>query len=497
MGKSIREIILQIPQAEVQGDSDKLVTTITQDSRAAKPGALFVALSGSKVDGHDFINAACEQGAAAVLVEKEVQTRPGVTVIKVPDTRAAMLVIAPYFYDYPSRKLRLIGITGTNGKTTTTHLLRAVLMQAGFRTGLIGTIHSLIDQRVLPMKNTTPDVIELQALFAEMVAEQVEYAIMEVSSHAIALRRISGCEFDVAGFTNLTRDHLDFHITLENYCQTKANLFGMLGADDSVKTGKSAVVNVDDPAGEAMLQKSKGSRTITYGVKCQADIMAQNIKVRSDGAAFRVIGPFGVIDLDLKITGVFNVYNVLAAIGIAWAEGVNISSIKAALESFTSVPGRFELVDAGQPFAVIVDYAHTPDGLENILKTARQIAENRIIVVFGCGGDRDRTKRPIMGKLAMEYGDVVIATSDNPRSEDPSGILQEIEVGLKAGQNGGKGYEIVIDRREAITKALGIANPGDVVIIAGKGHETYQILKDRTIDFDDREIARQIIWEMR
>ncbi|MBP2653097.1 MAG: murE 2 [Firmicutes bacterium] len=496
MAKSIREIAAYLPRAEIKGEIEQLITTITPDSRSVGPGALFVALSGSKVDGHDYVDAACRQGAIAVLVEKEVTVGPNVTVIKVTDTRAAMQLVAPYFFDYPSRKLRLIGITGTNGKTTTTHLVRAILMRASFRTGLIGTIHNLIDQRVLPVKNTTPDVIDLQSLFADMVAEGVEYAIMEVSSHALALGRVSGCEFDVGAFTNLTRDHLDFHGTFDNYCKAKAALFQSLGADGSIKANKTAVVNVDDPAGETML-KSCNCRTISYGVERQADLMAQDINIRSDGAAFSIKGSFGIMPLNLKLTGVFNVYNVLAAVGIALAEGVTPDVIKAALEEFESVPGRFELVEAGQPFAVIVDYAHTPDGLENILKTARQIADNRIIVVFGCGGDRDRTKRPIMGKLAMDYGDVVIATSDNPRSEDPVSILREIETGLKEGMTNDKSYKIIVERRDAIAHALGIANKGDVVIIAGKGHETYQILGDKTINFDDREIARQIIGEMR
>ncbi|MBP2644867.1 MAG: murE 2 [Firmicutes bacterium] len=496
MSKSICDLILQVPQAEVRGNKEQHITTMTQDSRTAVPGALFVAFSGTKVDGHDYIAAACQKGATAVLVEKEVSVGPDVTVIKVPDTRKAVQVMAPYFYDYPSRKLRLIGVTGTNGKTTTTHLVRAILMKAGFSTGVIGTIHSLIGDRVLPVKNTTPDVIELQSLLAGMVAEGVEYAIMEVSSHALALGRVAGCEFDVAGFTNLTRDHLDFHVTFDNYCKSKAELFKLLVADTSAKKGKAAVVNADDAAGKVMLASSC-ARNITYGVRQQADFLAQDIQVRADGAKFKVVGQFGTVPLELKLTGVFNVYNVLAAFGIAWAEGIAVETIKQALESFKSVPGRFELVDAGQPYAVIVDYAHTPDGLENILKTARQIANNRIIVVFGCGGDRDRTKRPIMGKLAMDYGDVVIATSDNPRSEEPAGILHEIEVGLHEGQTGGKDYEIIIDRKEAIARAIAIAQKGDVVIIAGKGHETYQILKDKTIDFDDREIARQIIGEMR
>jgi UDP-N-acetylmuramoyl-L-alanyl-D-glutamate--2,6-diaminopimelate ligase len=331
---------------------------------------------------------------------------------------------------------------------------------------------------------------------ADMAEAGVEYVVMEVSSHALALNRVSGTEFDVGVFTNMTRDHLDFHVTFDNYIEAKAGLFRVLSAPGATKTGKTAVVNSDDPAGVTMLA-SCDCRKSTYGVTLSADLKAADIVVRADGVSLTVTGPFGTLPLALKITGIFNVYNTLAAIGVALAEGIDIGRIKQAVEEFRCVQGRFELVDAGQPFTVIVDYAHTPDGLENILKTARQFARRRIVVVFGCGGDRDRTKRPIMGKLAMDYGDVVIATSDNPRSEDPDSILREIEVGLREGRSGEKNYEIVTERREAIARALFVAEPEDVVIIAGKGHETYQILKDRTIAFDDREVVREIIRELK
>lgn len=496
MTKNLQELIALLPGAEIEGPPDRVITQITYDSRQAGPGALFIALTGSKADGHDYVAAACRQGAAAVLAEKTVEGAMGATVIKVADTRAAMQAITPWFFDYPSRKLRMIGVTGTNGKTTTTHIIRAILMRAGFKVGLIGTIHSLIGDKALPVRNTTPDVVDLQMLLAQMVEEQVDYVVMEVSSHALALGRVSGTEYDVGVFTNVTRDHLDFHITFDNYIAAKAGLFQMISAPDATKSGKAAVVNVDDPVGSVMLDNCK-CRSITYGVEGKADLTATDISVRSRGASFTVKGPFGSLPLELKITGVFNVYNVLAACGAALAEGVDAATIRAALEDFQSVPGRFELVDAGQPFTVIVDYAHTPDGLENILKTARQFARRRIIVVFGCGGDRDRTKRPIMGRLAMEYGDVVIATSDNPRTEDPAFILREVEAGLKEAGRGEKPYEIIVDRREAIARAIRLAAAEDVVVIAGKGHETYQVLKDRTIAFDDREVAREIIREMR
>jgi UDP-N-acetylmuramoyl-L-alanyl-D-glutamate--2,6-diaminopimelate ligase len=495
MSKTVRQLADQLASVQITGDAGREITSLAYDSRAVKPGALFVALAGSKADGHDYVAAACSRGAAAVLIEKDVPVPAGVVILKVPDSRAAMLAITPYFYDYPSRKLRLIGVTGTNGKTTTPHLIRAILRKAGLRTGLIGTIHTIIDDRTLPVKNTTPDVIDLQATFADMVAAGVSHAIMEVSSHALALGRTSGSEFDIGVYTNITRDHLDFHHTFENYIAAKAELFKLISAPGATKTNKAAVVNTDDPNARIMLAVS-ACRRITYGVNSPADLTAAAISVRDRGASFTVKGPGGDLPLDLKITGIFNIYNVLAAIGAAHAEGISLETIKHALEEFTSVPGRFELVDAGQEFAVIVDYAHTPDSLENVLRTARQFAARRIIVVFGCGGDRDRTKRPIMGQIAMDLGDIVIATSDNPRSEEPAAILAEIEVGLKEKQTAAKGYEIIVDRRAAIAHALSLAAPGDVVIIAGKGHETYQVLKDKTIDFDDRAVAREIIKEM-
>lgn len=498
MPKMLHELTTLMEDSVIRGSLAVEITKMTCDSRQVTPGSLFIALAGSKVDGHDFITTACRQGAVAVLVQKEVEIAEckGVTIIKVSDTRAAMQQIAPYFFDYPSQKLRMIGITGTNGKTTTTYLIRAILMRAGFRVGLIGTIQNIIDQQVFPVRNTTPDVIDLQALLADMVTAGVDYAVMEVSSHALALGRVVDTEFDVGVFTNMTRDHLDFHLTFENYIAAKSQLFQMLSLSSSTKKGKTAVVNVDDPASQAMLAQCS-AKSISYGVSHSANLKAEEINVGASGAAFTVKGDFGILPLSLKITGVFNVYNVLAAMGATLAEGVEPLVIKKALEDFTSVPGRFELVDVGKPFAVIVDYAHTPDGLENILKTARQFAKNRVIVVFGCGGDRDRTKRPIMGKLAMEYGDVVIATSDNPRSENPSSILVEIEKGLQEGCTDGKNYEIIVERREAIKRALQVAKTDDVVIIAGKGHETYQILNDRTIDFDDRQVARDISRELK
>ncbi len=496
MGKTLQELVALLPDAKIQGKTNILIETLAHDSRLVVPGTLFVCLSGFKNDGHDHVMQAYAQGAVAVLVEKEIENMPAdLTVIAVKSTREAIKSITPYFFDYPSRKLRMIGVTGTNGKTTTTYLLKSILEEAGFNVGVIGTIQNTIGERIIPTKNTTPDIIDLQSLLADMAVSHMDYVVMEVSSHALALERVAGCEFDVGIFTNMTRDHLDFHVTFENYLAAKTKLFELLTAKGNQKENKTAIINIDDEAGDSILAKTQ-CRKITYGIQSSADIKAEQVDIQASGTSFNITGSCGLIPLKLSITGLFNVYNVLSAVGAALAEGIDPKSIKVALEKFQSVPGRFELVNAGQDFSVIVDYAHTPDGLENILKTARQIAKRRIIVVFGCGGDRDRTKRPMMGKLAAQYGDVVIATSDNPRSEEPEAILNEIEIGIQEGLTEGKIYEKISDRRDAIARALQIANQEDIVIIAGKGHEDYQILKDRTISFDDKEVAKEIIREM-
>lgn len=493
--KSLRELAALLSNAQITGELDVHINNIVHDSRKVAPGGLFVCLQGATVDGHNYIEQAIKSGAAALLVEKEVPYK-GVPIIKVGDTRQAMQVIVPYFFDFPGKKLRMIGVTGTNGKTTTTHIIRKILMHAGYKVGLIGTIHSLIGEEVLPAKNTTPDVVDLQAVLAQMVDRGMEYVVMEVSSHALELNRIVGCEFDVGVYSNITRDHLDFHKTFENYIKAKAKLFQNLSDGDNQKTHKSAVINVDDEAAKAMIAAAN-CPVITYAVKDSAQLEAKNIDIKAKGMSFVIQSPQGELSLDLKVTGIFNVYNILAAVGAAIAEKVPLQVIKEALEDFKCVPGRFELVEEGQSFSVIVDYAHTPDGLENILKTAQEFAKGKIIVVFGCGGDRDRTKRPIMGRIAAQYADVVIATSDNPRSEDPEAILTEIEVGIKEALQSQQQYAKISDRKEAIHYALKTAQDDDIILIAGKGHETYQILKNKTIDFDDRAVVRELIREMR
>ena len=488
--KTIGELAALVEGAEVIGDRSVEITGIERDSRKVGAGALFVCVPGIHVDGHSFIPQVAEQGAKAILTTRDVEAPQGMTVLKVPELNGALDTIVPFFHEYPARSMRIIGITGTNGKTTTSYITRAILRNAGFKVGLIGTIQIMVEEKSLPIHNTTPDVVELQNTLAMMRDEGMDYVVMEVSSHALDQNRVAGIEFDTAVFTNLTQDHLDYHKTLENYKLAKAKLFGLLSRDGS-KKGKTAVVNIDDPAGRTMLEHAVCSH-LTYGMEAAADLRAENIEVLPGGSRFCLSGAFGRMDLQLSITGIFNVYNVMSAAGAALAEGIAPEVIRDALQKFSSVPGRFESVREGQDFFVIVDYAHTPDGVENVLHTARQIAKRRVITVFGCGGDRDRTKRPIMGRLAAALSDVVIATSDNPRTEDPEFILSQVEEGVKE-TIGGKHHECIVDRRAAIFRAVELAEKDDIVVILGKGHEDYQILKDKTIHFDDREVARDAI----
>ena len=492
--KTLAQLAELIEGSVITGDKNIEITGIEHDSRKAAEGTLFVCIAGFHVDGHKFIPQAAAQGAKAILTTRpaeEVDVPEGLAVLQVPELKAALDVIVPFFHDYPAQKMRVIGITGTNGKTTTSYLIRAILREAGYKVGLIGTIQIMMEEEVFPIHNTTPDVVELQHTLAIMRDKGMDYVVMEVSSHALDQNRVAGIEFDTAVFSNLTQDHLDYHKTLENYKLAKAKLFDLLG-QKGVKENKTAVVNIDDEAGKTMLEHAK-CRHLTYGMEHQAALQATNVEVLASGANFTLTEDFlGEMALKLHITGIFNVYNVMAAVGAAIAEKIDPAVIKNALTNFTSVPGRFELVKAGQDFSIIVDYAHTPDGVENVLNTARRIARKKIIAVFGCGGDRDRTKRPIMGRLAAKLADVVIATSDNPRSEDPAFILSEVEAGVKE-TIGDKHHECIIDRREAIFRAVELAETDDIVIILGKGHEDYQILRDKTIHFDDKEVAREAV----
>jgi UDP-N-acetylmuramoyl-L-alanyl-D-glutamate--2,6-diaminopimelate ligase len=473
------------------GDPATPVEGITYDSRLVEPGFLFVAVKGFQTDGHLYVEQAVKGGAAAVVIQEEMMLPAGIAWALVPDTRLALAKASARFFGNPSTRLRLVGVTGTNGKTTTAHLIAAVYRAGGSKTGLIGTVYNRIGERILPVTHTTPESFDLQKLLAEMVDEGVDTAVMEVSSHALELERVAGCEYDVAVFTNITRDHLDFHNDMESYLAAKLKLFAGLGQPGGKTGPQYAVVNADDPAAKSVIAAA-GGQVYTYGVDRPADVRAKDIRITAGGASFSIDGRWGSCHLALKLTGLFNVYNALAAFTTGAAAGIPLAAVKEALEKVDGVPGRFELVNAGQDFVVIVDYAHTPDGLENVLKTARQITRNRLITVFGCGGDRDRQKRPLMGEIAARYSDFTVLTSDNPRTEDPLEIIKEIEAGVDPAAR----YAVEPDRREAMRLALRMARNGDVVVIAGKGHEDYQIIGTKKIPFDDRQETVKILDEL-
>ncbi|RJX29028.1 MAG: UDP-N-acetylmuramoyl-L-alanyl-D-glutamate--2,6-diaminopimelate ligase [Dethiobacter sp.] len=490
--KELSELLKFIHVIKVEGQIHIPVRGLAYHSGRVQPGYIFFCLKGSKVDGHEFIPQAVDAGAVAVVLEKEREVR-GAAKILVSSVRAAMAAISQIFFDSPSQRLRLIGVTGTNGKTTTTYLIEAVMAAQNYKTGLLGTVKYKVGSENLPVMATTPEAPDLQKMLRIMVDSGVSFAVMEVSSHALELNRVSGCDFDTVVLTNVTEDHLDFHQTYERYLAAKGKLFSQPGGSFlKGTTPRFTVLNRDDTNYEYFLRQST-VQSVSYGIKNHAEVQAQNIEVTGDGVKYRVVSPWGEEYFSLRLTGYFNIYNTLAATSVALLEGVPLQAIKEVLESVTGVPGRFERVDMGQDFLVIVDYAHTPDGLDNILQTARGFARGKIITIFGCGGERDRAKRPVMGRIAGKYSDYCILTSDNPRGEDPWQIINEVEAGLQEVKALGSGYTVQPDRYEAIKLGIELARARDIVIIAGKGHENYQIFSDYTIPFSDREVAAGII----
>ena len=465
------------------------ITSLTYDSRRVKPGDLFFAIRGEKADGYNFVQQALERGAVAVASERSAPPDLAGRWVRVPHVRRALAEAARVFYRDPVSRLQLVGITGTNGKTTTAFLLHSILEAAGMRPGLFGTVEYRLGGHTLPAVRTTPESADLLSYFAGLVAAGGRAAIMEVSSHALAQERVWGIHFLAAVFTNLTRDHLDYHKDFESYFAAKRRLFEGVGAPPP----ELAVVNLDDPWGERLLQLPQ-KRHVTYGISSDAQVQVVNFTQNLTGVRATLMTPQGKLEIASPLVGRANLENILAAVATAQALGVAEETVRQGIADLKSVPGRFERVSEGQPFLVVVDYAHTDDALRNALKTARELTRHRLIVVFGCGGDRDRAKRPLMGEVAGAMSDLAVLTSDNPRTEDPIKIMNDAIVGL---QRANKPYLTEVDRRTAIRKALTEAGDGDVVLIAGKGHETYQVLKDETIPFDDREVARQVLWEMR
>ena len=462
------------------GPADVGVSGVSYNSKTTRPGDAFFCIRGFAHDGHDFAADAASKGAAALVVEREL---PGVHVPQflVANSRVALALGSSAFYGEPSRSVDVVGLTGTNGKTTTAYLVDAIARKAGRRTGLIGTVETRVGDLALPSGRTTPESSDLQRLLAHMRDDGVSSVAMEVSSHAIDLHRVDGVRFAVAGFTNLTQDHLDYHHTLEEYFSVKRRLF------TEFEVGRR-VINIDDPLGEDIAREVED--VVTVGRSSKAMVRASDERLTALGARFVLETQAGSAEVSLPLAGAYNVSNALVAAGCGLALGIPLADVVAGLEAAQQVPGRIERIDCGQPFAVVVDYAHTPDSLEKATMAMRSVTDGRVIVVFGCGGDRDPEKRPLMGAAAGRSADVVIVTSDNPRSEDPVGIILQIEDGLRTSS---AEYEVIVDRRHAIERAIAIARPGDSVLVAGKGHEDYQIFAERTIHFDDREVVRETL----
>ncbi|MBI5190103.1 MAG: UDP-N-acetylmuramoyl-L-alanyl-D-glutamate--2,6-diaminopimelate ligase [Nitrospirae bacterium] len=469
------------------GDLGTDISSVVYDSRKAVPGCAFVAVRGLKTKGTDYMAAAAAKGAAAVVYDDPDARAPkGVASALVPDARVAMALMAAELNGRPSESMKVIGITGTNGKTTTAYLIRAALEHAGRSVGLLGTISYQIGGKTLPAPNTTPESVDLQGLLAEMRDAGAGYAVMEVSSHAVSLRRIAGCTFKVKVFTNFTQDHLDYHGTMEDYYEAKKEFFtGYPGVN---------VINLDDPKGWDLVASVTGG-SMTYGINVPADVTAKDLTLGGSGTRFTLVTPDGEAVVDSPLMGRHNAYNILAAAAVCTVLGMTAEETAEGVSSMKEVPGRFEKVDLGQDFAVLVDYAHTDDAIARAIAAAREFTKGRVITLFGCGGDRDRTKRPKMGYAASLLSDILVLTSDNPRSEDPVEILWEIESGVfeEGSKVKGETLFIITDRAEAIAFAVGLAREGDTVLLAGKGHEDYQIIGDRKFHFDDREAARDAI----
>lgn len=490
----LRDLLSALPVYEVIGNQDIEISSIAADSRKVTKGSLFIAVVGLTINGHQFVQQAMDRGASAVVIERGqevVAMNPSVTRIIVRDSRRALAILSDAFYHHPSQHLKVIGVTGTNGKTTTTHLIRSILQDHGYKTGLIGTISSIIGHTVIPSKNTTPESIDLHQLLMQMVEENCQYAIMEVSSHALVQGRVRGVRFATSIFTNLSQDHLDYHRNMEDYRQAKGLLFAQMGNSYEIKH-RPVILNADDPASEAF-KKMTAAPILTYGIEKDADIRATNVHVTDQGLRYLLQTWAGEAVVELKITGKFNVYNSLAAIAATLHEGLPLQDIIESLAQVTGVDGRMQKVDAGQDFTVFVDYAHTPDGLENVLTTIKQFAKGKIITIVGCGGDRDRSKRPLMARIAAKMSDIALFTSDNPRTENPMLIIEDMIAGLKSDGETYSNYEVIVDRKEAIERGIALAQANDILLIAGKGHETYQDFGTHIIHFDDRQIALEAL----
>jgi len=483
----LKTLLAATPVREIIGPADRAVESIAYDSRRVQRNGLFVALRGKKSDGHDFIGQAIEKGAAVIVAERAGK-HSRATCVVVENTRSAMADLAARFYNFPARKLKLAAVTGTNGKTTTTFLIKHICEKAGMRCGLLGTVRYEIGERVLPAARTTPESLDLQELLSQIGNAGCRGAAMEVSSHALAQERTRGIEWDVAVFTNLTQDHLDYHGTMENYFEAKAKLFEQLPQQQKKKK-PIAIINVDDRYGRQLLARmDKKVSLVTFGMGARADFRASNYRMEFAGTSYQLDARGKSYLVRVPLIGRFNVANSLAALAAANALGIGLREAVLSLAKSPQVPGRLEIVPAKRQFQVFVDYAHTPDALLNVLKTLRELSPRRVIVVFGCGGNRDREKRPFMGQVVDQNADYAIITSDNPRKEDPDKIIADVEQGFR-----GNHFEKITDRAQAISRAIEIAQSRDIVLIAGKGHENYQEFADHTVPFEDIQVARRAI----
>jgi len=488
---------------QIKGDIYIDIKGITQNSKNVKDDYLFVAIKGSQKDGHNYLAEAISSGAKAVILEENQELRKGITIVKVPDTRIALAKISDYFYQHPSHKLKVIGITGTNGKTTTSYLLESILKAAGYSPGVIGTIDYRFAGHHQHAFNTTPNPLDLQRIAKEMVDANVTHLILEVSSHALEQHRVEGLNFDVVVFTNLTPEHLDYHGSIESYSKAKALLFNYY-INQSSKKKTYAVINYDDSLGKFLCTVTP-SQLFRYGIREGVEIKLKDYKIRSNGLSAMIRTPDGEFSIRSSLLGTFNLSNILAAISVAITQEIPADAIMRGITDLTTVPGRLERINNKYNLTILVDYAHTPDALDHVLTMLRGLCQRRLVTVFGCGGDRDKTKRGPMGKIATSKSDLTIITSDNPRSEEPMAIIEQIEAGVDQSLAKGyrlqeltdlnqpKGYLTIADRREAIRKAVSLVQPGDILLITGKGHEDYQIIGSQRYHFSDREEIQEAL----
>ena len=485
----LSELIANLDTKEINGDLNLNIKGIYHDSRKIKRDFLFVCIKGFTFDGHNFIDEAINRGAVTLVVEKEIPPRPGITIIKVDDSRKTLAILANQFYDFPTRRLKLIGVTGTNGKTTITYMLRAILQEAGYKTGLLGTAQNIIATNINSSHMTTMESIDLQKSLKEMAKQKTDYVVMEVSSHALQLSRVEGCDFNAAIFTNISKEHFEIHKNFSNYLKAKKKLFLSLNKSKKEAFKKFAIINVDEEYSKDFIDCNKVN-LITYGIEKESEVRAREIKIDLKSSSFLVETPVGDTEIFLNFSGRYNVYNALAAIATAITQDVPLNVISRAFSKFYGAPGRYKLLEYGQNYTIIIDFAHNYHGLGNILQNLRNFTSHKVITVFGHGGEKYNKVRATMGEVIGTYSDYIVITADNPKSEDPMEIAQEIEKGVKKTD---KDYIIITDRVKAIKHALEKAEEGDIVLIAGKGPENEQIYHNRVIHHNDEEVVRNIL----